>query len=103
MTLVKVAPSDDLRLILCPESDRRAPFDVAATLKQSLTVSACVVPSLEALDAFNLLSGAATRGSPTTSDRNPPAAGEEALRPPAIRALLRRRLPHREGSRSDET
>jgi UrcA family protein len=42
MTQVKVAPSDDLRLILCPVSDRRAPFDVAATFKRNQIASPCV-------------------------------------------------------------
>ena len=37
MTLVAVASSDDLRLILCLESDRRAPFDVVAKPNRTLT------------------------------------------------------------------
>ena len=37
MTLVEAAPLDDMRLILCLESDRRAPFDGVAKPDHKLT------------------------------------------------------------------
>ena len=48
MTLVTATLSDDLRLILSPQSDRRAPFDEAATPRTGLAASALLAPSVEA-------------------------------------------------------
>lgn len=59
MALVEVAPSDEMRVILCLKFDRRAPFDAVANLKRDLMDCACVVHSVEASGAFDYMIEAA--------------------------------------------
>jgi DNA-binding LytR/AlgR family response regulator len=61
MTLVEVAPSEEMRVILCLKFDRRAPFDAVAKFKQSLLDRPCVVHSVESSGAFDLMIEAAVR------------------------------------------
>ncbi len=55
MALVEVAPSDEMRVILCLKFDRRAPYDAVAKFKQSLLDRTCVVHSVEASGAFDFM------------------------------------------------
>lgn len=61
MTLVEVAPSDEMRVILCLKFDRRAPYDAVSKLKQELLDCACVVHSVESSGAFDFMIEAALR------------------------------------------
>ena len=61
MALVEVAPSDEMRVILCLKFDRRAAFDAVANFKQSLLDHPCVVHSVESSGAFDLVVEAAVR------------------------------------------
>jgi hypothetical protein len=61
MTLVEVAPSDEMRVILCLKFDRRAAYDAVAKFKQSLIDCACVVHSVESSGAFDFMIEASLR------------------------------------------
>ena len=59
MALVEIAPSDDIRVILCLKFDRRAPSDAVNSFKQELATCASVVHSAELSGAFDLMIEAA--------------------------------------------
>ena len=61
MALIEVAPSDEMRVILCLKFDRRAPFGAVVKFKQTLLDSPCVVHSVEASGAFDFVIEAAVR------------------------------------------
>jgi len=61
MALVEVAPSDEMRVILCLKFDRRAAFDAVAVFKQSLMDCSSVTHSVESTGAFDLVIEAVVR------------------------------------------
>lgn len=59
--MVEVTPSDEMRVILCLQFDRRAPYDAVSKFKQNLLDRECVVDSVEALGAFDYMIEAVLR------------------------------------------
>ena len=72
MTLVEIAPSDDLRLIVHRESDRRAPFDAATN-----HIRACDRAVARAVAGWRDLFGDASGGDVSITASHPPPPAED--------------------------
>lgn len=87
MTLVEIAPSDDLRLILSSQSDRRAPFDAAINHHQGYRDRALTLPVASLPRPGSETRPAGTFRSPLAQRRR-----WKTLRSSAIGTLPRRRF-----------